>query len=326
MVCNTSAGRCVQCIASADCSEDQLCVANVCRKSCASDIVCTPMGLLCDKTNGYCAQCLGHGDCADSEHCAMGKCAPDQCASGEASCVGTAIALCLPNGEGFGPAVACPAGRSCATAAGAARCEEGSGGAGGAGFLIDDMEDGDQRILNVAGRTGYWRAWNDGTGTQSPSMTETFLPQVLETPRGASTRAMHTTGSGFGIWGAVVQVDFNNPAPGISGGVGSPGVYGTIGYQGISFYARGTSLRVEVRTLATVVVAEGGNCTATCNDHHGVNVTLSTAWAPVTVPFSSLAQRGFGTRVAFSADQVIGIQFLPSSTSFDYWIDDVTFY
>jgi hypothetical protein len=330
MVCNSSTQRCVQCVAAADCGEDQRCVADVCRKACASDIACTPMRQLCDKTNGYCVECLEHQDCATPEHCATGKCVADLCAPGEGSCVGSAIAACLPTGQNFGPAVACPPGESCSTTSGSARClpggSGGSGGGGGAGSMIDDMEDGDQRILNVAARTGYWRAWNDGTGTQSPSMTQTFLPQVLEAPRGASTRAMHTSGSGFLVWGAVAQLDFNNPASGINGGIGSPGSYGVSGYSGISFYARGTSLRVEVRTLATMVVAEGGSCTSTCNDHHGANVTLSSSWTPVSVAFSALTQRGFGTPVAFSPDQVVGLQFLPSATTFDYWIDDLAFY
>ena len=193
--------------------------------------------------------------------------------------------------------------------------------------MIDDMEDSDQRILPYAGRTGYWHSVNDGTGIQAPAPSATFIATLVSPARGTSSWAMHSSGSGFTIWGGAIQVDFNNSGTGIGGGIGSPRPYDVTGLSGISFWTRGSgTLRVEVRTLTTVTLAEGGNCTSLCNDHHGANVSIGANWSPVTVSFAQLAQRGFGTPVSFAHQSVIGLQFLGMGGSFDLWIDDLRFY
>src|SRR5262245_5461359 len=61
--------------------------------------------------------------------------------------------------------------------------------------LIENMEDGNQAILQVGMRSGSWFSFNDGTGTQSPAMgTQLFRMATLEEPRGSSQKAMHTFG------------------------------------------------------------------------------------------------------------------------------------
>jgi hypothetical protein len=334
-VCNPASGRCVDCVVDADCDEGQTCAGMLCRPSCESDLDCTPLGLLCDKGNGYCVRCLTHVDCPEAEHCNNGACLADVCRAGDTGCQAGGIAICTENGEGYGTTSPCPAGQICVAAPGSASCSsDGTGGSGGSGVtsLIDDMEDGDHRILNVSGRTGYWSAGNDGYGVQTPSPTDTFLPVVTSPARSGSLYAMHTSGSGFIAWGAVVKIDFNNPASGLGGGIGSPGLHDISIYSGLSFWARGSgTLRVEVRTTATVGTAEGGSCTSLCGDHFGSNITLSSSWGLQSVSFAEIRQRNFGTPATFVAANTIGIQFLPMSgtataASFDYGIDDVSFY
>jgi len=343
MVCNPGLGRCVECASDADCGTERACSNGKCRARCASDNDCTPFGLLCDKAVGHCVRCLRHVDCPADQYCSADECVADVCSPGDSACQGNGTAPCLSDGQGYGAVAPCPTGQTCRASAGRASCvgaDGGSGGSGGDGgssgtggtggavdLMIDDMEDGDQRILPYGSRTGYWHSTNDGTGVQTPAANTTFLPTLISPARGTSALAMHSSGSGFTGWGSAIQVDFNNAASGIGGGIGSPRAYDVSGMSGISFYARGSgTLRVEVRTLATVTLAEGGACATLCNDHHGANLTVGSSWTPVNVSFSGLAQRGFGTPVAFARQSVIGLQFLGLGTSFDLWIDDLRFY
>ena len=324
-VCDTTAQRCVDCLSDVDCAATERCVSQTCVPVCDSDRDCTPIGLLCDLANGYCVRCLSHVDCPALQFCREGACVNDICRAGSPACQGNGTAVCTGEGDGYGEPVPCALGEVCVATSDGAWCQV----TGDDVLLIDDMEDADQRIASLAGRTGYWWTSNDGTGSQYPSPTDTYLPELLEAPRGTSTYAIHATGSGFSIWGAVVKLDFNNSASGLGGGMGSPGVYDVRGYNGVTFYARGSgSLRVEVRTAPTVLVAEGGTCSTYCNDHYGkIFVALTSSWAPYTMAWSELTQRGFGGATAWSPTTALGLQFLPGSlTSFDVWIDDVRFY
>jgi hypothetical protein len=325
-VCDVESQRCVDCLTAVDCDEGELCVETLCRATCDSDLDCTPLGLLCDRTNGYCVRCLRHVDCPEVQFCQAGACVNDVCRPGVTACQGNGTATCGPDGDAYEAPTPCPLGQLCVASAGSATCEA----TGDDVLLIDDMEDGDQRIANVAGRRGYWWAHNDGSGEQFPSTTETYLPELLTLPRAASTRAIHASGGGFLSWGALVMLDLNNAATGIGGGLGSPGIYDVRGYNGITFYARGSGvLRVEVRTTTTMVVAEGGTCTTGCNDHYGKTFpALTSTWNSYTMSWSEVQQRGFvGATGIWSPETTIGLQFLPMSfTSFDFWIDDVRFY
>jgi hypothetical protein len=324
-VCDTTTQRCVECLSDVDCAATERCVGQTCVPVCDSDRDCTPIGLLCDLTNGYCVRCLSHLDCPALQFCREGACVNDICRAGVSACQGNGTAVCTADGDGYAEPTQCALGEVCVASSGGASCQV----TGDDVLLIDDMEDADQRIASLAGRTGYWWTSNDGTGSQYPSPTDTYLPELLEAARGTSTYAIHAAGSGFSIWGAVVKLDFNNSASGLGGGMGSPGIYDVSAYNGITFYARGAgSLRVEVRTTPTVLVAEGGSCSTYCNDHYGKTfISLTSSWAPYTMAWSELMQRGFGTTTAWTPNSALGLQFLPGSlTSFDVWIDDVRFY
>lgn len=207
------------------------------------------------------------------------------------------------------------------------------GGTGGVmvlpGNMIDDMEDGNAQILTQGGRFGSWFTYNDGTGTQSPDPASSCLPaDGGHSP--ASLKSMHTTGTGFSLsgFGAGMGFDLNHPGT-------ERLAYDAHAFTGVVFWAKGaTNIHVMVLEPATVPVSapgQGGTCTPMgsfgCGDSHRANVALTTAWKQYAVPFSSLAQAGWGVGATFDPSQVLSIQFaVDPVASFDFWIDEVGFY
>ncbi len=113
MVCDTQLGVCRPCLASADCSGNQVCWHNQCVAAltpCQSSKEC-PGSSICSK--GACVPCGTDTDCAPSAWCAVDLCVPDVCAPGNSQCTDNASAqICLSNGSGwkFG---SCPAETVC---------------------------------------------------------------------------------------------------------------------------------------------------------------------------------------------------------------------
>jgi hypothetical protein len=60
-VCDIQVGRCVECVADADCDTGKRCASSMCRTACTSDRQCTPQGLLCDHALGLCTPAGGFG-------------------------------------------------------------------------------------------------------------------------------------------------------------------------------------------------------------------------------------------------------------------------
>jgi hypothetical protein len=198
----------------------------------------------------------------------------------------------------------------------------GSGGAAISDLLIDDFEDGDAQIALVAGRNGSWFSANDGSGQQSPAPNAATLPTLLSPARGTSTLALHTSGSGFTGWGALVGANFA-----VNGTTAL--AYDISAQQGLSFWAKlgkATSVkqvRVSIRDYDTLY-----GCT-TCGDHFGITATLTDTFQSIQVPFSSMTQLGWGRpkAAAFDPKRTYAVTFVWSPyQSFDVWIDDLTFY
>ncbi len=195
-------------------------------------------------------------------------------------------------------------------------------GASASTLLIDDFEDGNNQVSLVAGRNGYWFTSNDGTGQQTPDPHAPALPELLAPPRGASKRAMHTTGSGFSVWGALLGANFVAVGP-----TAMP--YDISAYRGISFLAKLGKVGVtdEARLSITNYDTLYG-CTV-CDDHFGANVTFTDAFQTIQVPFASLKQTGFGRPVltTFDTTRAYALQISwANAETFDVWIDDITFY
>jgi len=199
--------------------------------------------------------------------------------------------------------------------------------------LIDDLEDGDDQILVIGGRAGFWHTFNDATpgGKQTPDP-EGELTLEEGGPEG-SAYCLHTTGSGFTEWGAGLGFDLNDQSA-VSGGAAAKGPFDASGTAGITFKAKGnTYIRVAFPVQAVIPLEEGGTClTSTvegedCYDVHGIGFSLTKDWKRFEVPFAKLTQEGWGKVTEFDLTTLLGVQFLiPPGVDFDVYIDEIAFY
>jgi hypothetical protein len=217
----------------------------------------------------------------------------------------------------------------------------GGSGAGGSGTpggmvtigpddMIDDMEDGDDAIIMLSKRAGFWYAYNDMTGgMQKPEPDKDFIPE--DCGPSMKGKCVHITGSGFKEWGAGVGFDLNNP--------GEPAkrmTYDVSGFKGIAFWAKGNvPFRLAVAVAGVVPVEEGGTCPTPanpmgpeqCHDTHGKLIRVTGEWAQYVVPFSDLVQANFGKKAAFDPATVLSVQFdVNQGLTFDISIDEIGLY
>jgi hypothetical protein len=228
------------------------------------------------------------------------------------------------NAQGGTPAIFPAAGSQSQGAAG------GAGDEGGASSiapvkrenLIDDFEDADAAIIEQQGRVGSWYVGNDGMGLQTPRADQPVVPSLLQPARGESRRAAHTFGGPFGGWGALLGTAFG------------PGAYDLSAYSGLRLWVRSgatsgsaaQSVRLNLPMPGTN--SGGGSCTV-CSDHYGAEIALTSQWEQVSVPFSSLKQRGYGRPLLAEPDldHVTSLQLsFAGGVAFDLWLDDVELY
>jgi hypothetical protein len=228
------------------------------------------------------------------------------------------------------------------TATGGTGGTGGAGGSGGAGGdttadtgapgvdMIDDMEDNDGSILGVNGRVGAWYTYNDlsAGAMQTPAQGTPFT--MTPGGRDGAGYAANTKGGGFTVWGA--GFGFNLKDSGDDAGGSNKSTYDASAYSGISFWAKAgaasdKAVRVNVSNKETDPA--GAICAPMdkCNDHFGGPVTLTADWALYTLPFSKMAQSGWGQSVAkFDVSTLYAVQFqVGKNTTFDISIDEVGF-
>jgi hypothetical protein len=198
--------------------------------------------------------------------------------------------------------------------------------------MVDDFEDGNPYIIEQDDRNGAWYVSNDGRANQTPRPGTAVLPVMLQPARGESRRGLHTTGGPFPEWGALIGTSLV-----LNGATSAP--YDLSGYTGIAGWVRAgsgsssgpgsgpvaTSVRLNLPSTQTNT---GGACSSSCNDHFGFEVPLSSEWQRFELPFSELAQSGFGTAAPSpDLEHVTAIQFFfPQDVRFDLWIDDIELY
>lgn len=200
------------------------------------------------------------------------------------------------------------------------------GGDGGGGALettlIDDMEDGDDRIIMADGRQGPWH-------TFSPNGSGELKPEA----GGAddSMYAMHTKGGGVDYAG--MSFDLNNPDT-TSGSMQSK-PFDASEYSGIVFMVKGGAtdsvrLRVEVPTSDAVPTENGGTCTNSCWNVYGWEMPMprpTSTWKEVKAPFASMVRSDGSKSPALDKSKLMSISFRQiEKANFEYWIDDVRFY
>jgi hypothetical protein len=212
-------------------------------------------------------------------------------------------------------------------------------------LLIDDMEDGDNRICPTDGRMGTWWTASDGTKTADlmPAVNSTFTQTPIPGGRGQSMSAARLAGSGFTGWGALMALD-------LIGGHAQP--YDASTFDGITFWAKtnANGLAFEINSPATIPADRGGVCTDSatalnCNQswQFWVETPAVDNWFLVSVPFSALAQiPGQSTTTnnilpgsaTWDSAKLANLQLgpvagpvsSPGPAPFELWVDDIAFY
>ena len=145
---------------------------------------------------------------------------------------------------------------------------------------IDDLEDGDNQITKIAGRTGYWWSAADPNGSK--------IEMQTTEPGAGSEMSMRMTGKTAagkpedGTWG--VQLGINFVTEGL--------FYDASKYAGIAFKAKvspesGRQLRFKIGDINT---HKDANICKACWNHFGKDLTLTPEWKEYRVTFSGAQQ------------------------------------
>ena len=195
--------------------------------------------------------------------------------------------------------------------------------------LLSDFEDTTAAIVLRLGwppRNGFWYTYNDASRTcmQTPkpaaqavaagAKPATYIgatpPTVSSGPSGG--RALRAQWKGCSTTGAGIAADFN-AGMNLDGTLytGPKVAYDIHSWTGVTFWAMATAgsdvnLRVSLPMLATLRLADGGNCdeadagVGKCGDHWGAAVTLPAngKWAQISMRISDAAFRQQGSGAA----------------------------
>jgi hypothetical protein len=179
--------------------------------------------------------------------------------------------------------------------------------------VIDDFEDGDLKVIDIAGRTGSWYSF--------PVTSPAASGEASARCAARGTRSGHfavTSGEMPTNWNTTMIDPFNAVIP-----------YNASAWGGFSFWiaagdaaSDGIVMTVGINTPAVVT---GGSCTM-CGDYHSTSVTLTRKWTRWSIRFDDMRQRGFGIPPVprLARDQLVNFIFWPPNP-FDIWIDDFRF-
>ena len=173
--------------------------------------------------------------------------------------------------------------------------------------LIDDGEDGDNRVLSRGGRGGYWYTFRDKRGT-------TVTPAVEE----EGARFTMSGGGRDSRYAARFHGQVGTGAPLFAGmGVNltdPKGPHDASGYAGIAFWARtgpGSTGKVRLKVPDVNTDPQGGVC-AECFNDFGADLALTPEWKQFVFPWPALKQMpGWGVprKSQITPAQLYGIQF-----------------
>jgi endoglucanase len=183
--------------------------------------------------------------------------------------------------------------------------------------LIEDGEDGDNRILVRAGRGGYWFTSVDTEGT-TVEPGGAFKMQSPGRPGSAFAARMKGTIAEAG-WSVYASMGFTISDAG--------GGYDASRYTGVSFMAKGPA-HVRFKIPDAYTAPGGGHCTECYNDF-GIELALTDKWERYTILFSWMSQQeGWGDpRPEVASNEIYAMQWQVGSRgrSFDIWVDDIEF-
>jgi endoglucanase len=185
---------------------------------------------------------------------------------------------------------------------------------------IEDAEDGNNQVLKLEGRGGYWFTFKDEEGSTIEPAGNGFKPTLggANGSRYAALVSGRLAPSGYSVYAGV---GFSIEANGKT--------YDASKYKGISFMARmNDTAIVRFKTPDVNTKPEGGRCKDCYNDF-GVDLELTAQWAKYTILFSQMEQqRGWGDAapgVATEALFAIQWQLAKKDLAYELWIDDVQF-
>ncbi len=190
--------------------------------------------------------------------------------------------------------------------------------------VIDDAEDGDNRIALVEGRSGYWWSAHDDKGS-TIEPTGTF--KMLEGGAHGSKFAAHVVGKTAPhedkAWGSVVGFSL----------VDNHALYDASKHAGISFFAKvgeksGSQVRLKVADVNTH--PDGRVCKEGCYNDFGKDFDFGHDWQEYQVTFAELKQQeGWGDPrpAAITPNQLVQIAWhlMTPGVEFDLYLDDLRF-
>ena len=193
--------------------------------------------------------------------------------------------------------------------------------------LIEDGEDGDNKVLEQDGRAGYWYTAIDNDGT-------TVEPQAGAMGGTFAMRAGGSNGSGFAacMKGTVAEGGASPFAVMGMNFVDPKGPYDATKYGGVAFWAKkgkDTESKVRLKIPDVNTDPEGGVCQACFNDF-GMDLELTEDWTEYVLMWPDAKQLPYWGNPrpdAISADKLYGLQWQVNkrTATFDVCVDDIAF-
>jgi hypothetical protein len=188
--------------------------------------------------------------------------------------------------------------------------------------LVDDLEDGNNQVQQVAGRGGYWWAAKDDKGS---SIDPSGEMKMSDGGAQGSKYAVHVTGktaTGEGAWGSVFGLRLQQA-----------GLYDASKYAGVSFFAKAGEKSTSLVRLKVADVnshPDGKVCKDGCYNDFGKDFTFSHDWQEYKVTFAEMKQQdGWGDPrpPSITPSKLVQIAWHLSTpgADFDLWLDDIRF-
>jgi hypothetical protein len=190
--------------------------------------------------------------------------------------------------------------------------------------LVEDVEDGDNRVRKVDGRVGRWWLTHDSACHIDHGDPAAARP----TGNNSSHYAMHGGASDCHEWGFDLGFALNE----------NQGMcaYDSSVYDGVYFWARSgegnvaVHFRVGTRQTQPAIYGGDGTCDAqkTCWDEYAVDLTFEPTWKLYSVKWGDLKRKG-GTNPAFDVKELSAFHWGVSAQPASYreiWVDQVGFF
>lgn len=189
-------------------------------------------------------------------------------------------------------------------------------------LLIDDFEDGNDRIFKGFERDGFWFSAGDKTEGSTVKPEATFAADLLPTAESTKDNrfAAHFAASGQKNWGVVWGAALQWTKDGIKCPLN------VSSFAGVRFRAKGPgTIRMSMAVPEVTPKEQGGTCADRCYDAHGKLFLLSEQWDTYEMRWEKMQQGGWGAEARFTPDRIVNIAINADvkNLPIDFWIDDV---